>query len=226
MKRFWTKAEVRDGAILLDERPVKTPARATLQVAAPALAEAIAAEWNAQEKDVDPRSMPFTGLANAAIDRVMPDAHAFAADLARYAETDVLCYRAEEPEPLVRRQAEEWDPLLDWARARYDVHFVITSGIVHAAQPLATVGRLGEAVCALDPFRLAALSPLVTISGSLVTSLALLAGEADATRAFDATHLDELWQIEQWGEDALAADTRAARRRDFEAAARFLTLLD
>ncbi len=169
--------------------------------------------------------MPLTGLANAAIDRVMPDPTAFARPLADYAESDLLCYRAEAPAELVARQAEAWDPLLDWARTRFDIAFVVTTGIVHAPQPPATVARLSEALLARDAFALAAMSPLITIGGSLVTALALAEDAMDADRAFDVTHLDELWQAERWGEDRLALEARASRRRDFMAAAEFLDLL-
>ena len=226
MKRFYKEVEVdAQRAILLDRRPVKTPARAALILPTDALAEAVAAEWRAQGEEVDPRAMPLTGLSNAAIDRVMPDPAAFARPLAAYAETDLLCYRAEAPAELVARQAKAWDPLLAWARARFDVHFAVTSGIVHAPQPAATGARLGEALLARDAFSLAAMSPLITIGGSLVTALALAEGEIAAETAFDVTHLDELWQAERWGEDALALEARAARRRDFMAAAGLLALL-
>ena len=225
MKRFYKEVTVRDGAILLDGRSVKTPARASLVLPSPRLAEAVAEEWRAQGEMIDPRAMPLTGLSNAAIDRVSPDPAAFARPIAAYAENDLLCYRAEAPAELVARQAQEWDPLLDWARGRYDVHFTVTTGIIHAPQPPATVARLGEVLIGRDAFILAAMSPLVTIGGSLVTALALVEGAIDADRAFDVTHLDELWQAERWGEDKLALEARAARRRDFMAAAEMVKLL-
>ncbi|MFL6857259.1 MAG: ATP12 family chaperone protein [Allosphingosinicella sp.] len=229
MKRFYEKAsaaaQAGGVAILLDGRPVKTPARAALAVPTEELAEAIAAEWNAQGEEIDPRTMPLTGLANAAIDRVAPDPEAFAVSLARYGESDLLCYRAEGPAPLVRRQAEAWEPLLDWARRRYCVALETTSGILHRAQPAETVARLADEVAARDPFRLAALSPLVTISGSLIVALALAEGEIGLEQAWAAANLDEIWQAEQWGEDPLAAAAIESRRREFDAAYRFLTLL-
>lgn len=229
MKRFYTEVASRaaDGglAIVLDGRPVRTPARAPLIVPTTALADRIVGEWAAQGETIDPRAMPLTGLANAAIDRVASDPARFATDLGRYAETDLLCYRADAPEELVRQQAETWEPLLDWARARFDIAFVVTEGILHRPQPETTVRRLAAALAARDPFALAALSPLVTISGSLVIALALAEGAITATDAFAAAHLDELWQVEHWGEDDLAARARAARQRDFNAAAEFLALL-
>lgn len=225
MKRFWKTVTIADGAIALDGRPVRTPARAALTLPTPQLAEAVAEEWRGVGEELDPRAMPLTGLANAAIDQVAPNPAPFAADLARYGESDLLCYRAELPEPLVARQAAQWDPLLDWARTRYDVHFETTAGIMHRPQPAATIARLQEVVAALDPFRLAALSPLVTISGSLVTALALLEGAADRETVWRAAQLDEDWQAEQWGEDDLATRARDVRRADFDAGARFLSLL-
>jgi chaperone required for assembly of F1-ATPase len=229
VKRFYSAATAVPGpggvALLLDGRPVKTPARAALAVPTEELAEAIAAEWNAQGEEIDPRSMPLTGLANAAIDRVAPDPGSFATGLARYGESDLLCYRADTPEPLVARQAALWDPLLDWARRRFGVEFAIVCGIIHREQPAGTVETLAAAVAEHDPFRLAALSPLVTIGGSLVIALALAEGEIGLERAWAAANLDEIWQAEQWGEDPLAAAAIESRRREFGAAYRLLTLL-
>lgn len=226
MKRFYTHVTTTDaGGILLDGRPVKTPARSALLLPNPLLAEAVAAEWASQGEHIRPQDMPLTGLANAALDRVAPDPAAFAAGLAQYGETELLCYRADAPPELVARQAQRWDPLLDWAGARYGVNFTRVTGIMHQPQPMATVLRLGDAVASADPFRLAALSPLVTISGSLVIGLALLEEAVLPDDAFDIAHLDELWQAEQWGEDDLALAARQARRRDFLAASRFVDLL-
>ncbi|WCT71922.1 ATPase [Sphingomonas naphthae] len=225
MKRFYKAVTIGpDRAILLDGRPIKTPARAPLALPTDALAAAIAAEWDAQGDEIDPRTLPMTDLAHAAIDRAAPQRDAFFRVLAGYAETDALCYRADGPPDLVARQAAAWDPLLAWATARYDVHFAVTAGIVHQPQPPETIARLQAALAAHDAFALAAFSPLVTIGGSLVTALAIEAGEICADAAFDATHLDELWQAEQWGEDWMATDMRAARRRDFTVAADFLAL--
>jgi chaperone required for assembly of F1-ATPase len=229
MKRFYKEAAAvpTDGmvAVLLDGRAVKTPARNPLAVPTEELAEAIAEEWNRQGEEVDPRAMPLTGLANAAIDRVSPDPQAFARGLAAYGESDLLCYRSEGPQELVRRQEAAWDSILHWARRRFDVDFALACGVMHRSQPESTTRRLAEAVAVHDPFRLAALSPLVTISGSLVIALALAEGEIGLEQAWAAATLDEAWQAEQWGEDALAVQALAARRRDFEAAYRFLTLL-
>jgi len=230
VKRFWKDVTVgeEDGGwgVRLDSRPLRTPARAPLVVPTEALAEAIADEWRSIDGDVDPRAMPLTGLANAAIDRVAPKPEAFAAGLARYSEADLACYRAEGPRGLAERQEESWDALLAWARRRYDVDFATTSGIVHVEQPSATIERLAHAVASLDPFRLAGLSPLVTIGGSLAAALAVLEKAITLDAAWDSVSIDERWQLEQWGADAEAEAALENRRHDFLAAARFLELLD
>jgi chaperone required for assembly of F1-ATPase len=230
VKRFWKTVSVeREGdgwAIKLDGRPVRTPARAALMVPTEALAGAIAGEWRAVPDEIDPRAMPLTGFANAAIDRVAPNGEAFARGLARYAEADLACYRAEGPQTLVARQEEQWGKLLAWGRRRYDVDFATTCGLMHVAQPGATVERLSHAVAALDSFRLAGLSPLVTIGGSLLAALAVEEKAITPEDAWDAVSIDERWQLEQWGSDAEAEAALENRRRDFFAAARFLELLD
>jgi chaperone required for assembly of F1-ATPase len=209
----------------LDGKAVRTPGRRSLRVPGSRLADAIAAEWSAQGDTIEPHSMPLTGLANAAIDRIAPDSGAFAAGLAQFGESDLLCYRAEGPEKLVARQAEHWDPLLAWARRRYDVELRVTAGIVHQPQPAATVERLTRAVAARDAFHLAGLSPLVTVSGSLIIALAVEEEAVDVATAWAAAALEDHWQLEKWGEDAEAVKALAARRADFEAGARFLALL-
>jgi len=230
MKRFWKEVAVaredNGFGVTLDGRPLRTPARVPLLLPTEMLAEAVAAEWRDSPEEVDPRAMPLTGLANAAIDRVAPDRETFAADLARYGESDLLAYRAEGPSALVQRQAAAWDPLLQWARRRFDVDFAVTSGISFVAQPDDTVRRLAHAVASLDPFRLAALSPLVTIGGSLVAALATVEEEITPEDAWDAVAIDENWQLEKWGEDSEARLALDNRRRDFLAAPRFLSLLD
>ncbi|MEA3064622.1 MAG: hypothetical protein QOJ27_1068 [Sphingomonadales bacterium] len=229
MKRFYGQATAspEDGgvAVLLDSRPVRTPGRNLLRVPTEELAEAIADEWNAQGETVDPRAMPLTGLANAAIDRVAPDPAAFARTLAEYGESDLLCYRADGPQSLVERQRRVWDPLLGWARTRFGIDFETTTGVMHRRQPAATVEQLGRAVAARGVFQLAGLAPVVTIAGSLIIALALAEGSIGLETAWDAALLDEAWQAEQWGADPLAVASLENRRREFEAAYRFLTLL-
>jgi chaperone required for assembly of F1-ATPase len=167
----------------------------------------------------------MTGLANAAIDRVAPDCAAFAANLAKYAEADLACYRAEAPQALADRQAAEWDRLLGWARRRFDVDFAVTTGITHVEQPAATVERLGHAVAALDAFQLAGLSPMVTAGGSLIAALAVLDDAWEPDKAWDAVSVDDAWQRERWGSDEEAEKALAGRKADFLAGARFLRLL-
>jgi chaperone required for assembly of F1-ATPase len=229
VKRFWREATVVEAGagwgIALDGRPVRTPLRETLQVPARRLADAIAAEWNAVEETIDPRAMPMTGLANAAVDRVAPDRPAFAASLAKYAEADLACYRSDSPQALVDRQAQQWDALLGWARRRFDVDFAVTTGVTHVEQPAATVERLTHEVSTLDDFRLAGLSPLVTAGGSLVAALAVLEGAWSPEKAWAAVSVDDAWQRERWGSDDEAERALAGRRADFFAGARFIELL-
>ena len=228
MKRFWKTVSVErtesGWEIRLDGRPVRTPGRVPLAVPAQAMADAIAEEWRAVGDDIDPRSMPLTGLANAAIDRIAPDPRTFAAGLARYGESDLLCYRSDHPVLLRERQDRVWDGPLDWARSRYDVHFEIVTGIIHRDQPQATLARLADAITARDAFALAALNQVVTITGSLVLALALAERALDADAVWAAANLDEDWQIEQWGEDMFATQARAVRQADYDAAVRFLGL--
>ncbi len=226
MKRFWTDVAIdADRVVTLDGKPVRTPGKRVLVLPTDALAEAVADEWRAVGETIDPRTMPLTGLANAAIDPIAADQAGFAAGLARYAESDLLCYRADGPPLLVERQAAAWDPLLDWAAHRYDVRFEITSGVMHVAQPPQTIARLGAAMAAFDTFALAGLSPLVTLTGSLVIALALIERHIDADAAWAAAGIDEGWSVEMWGEDWQAAQSREAKRREFDQGVRFLELL-
>lgn len=230
MKRFWKTAAAvaTDGgfAITLDGRRVKTPAKVDLILPTETLAGAVAAEWNGVGEIINPRAMPLTGLANAAIDRIAPDKEQFASGIARYGEGDLTCYRADGPEALVQWQQEAWDALLEWARRRYDVDFALCTGVMHIDQPADTVRKLSHEVMSLDAFRLAGLSQLVTIGGSLVAALAVQEEMMPAEAAWEAVSLDDRWQLEQWGDDAEARAALDARRGDFLAAARFLTLLN
>ncbi len=230
MKRFYTQATVgeRQGGfeILLDGRPVRTPARTALTLPTRLLAEAIAQEWNAQGDTINPRSMALTGLSNAAIDRVAPDRQGFAAGLAAYGNSDLVFYRAEHPADLVRHQAELWDPLVEWARRRFDSEFVIVSGIIHQAQPEGSLSRLSNALESRTAFELAALSPLVTIGGSLLIALALAEHEIGPAEAWEAASADETYQMRKWGEDSEARTRLDLRKAEFESAYKFLSLLD
>lgn len=229
MKRFWKEVAVvpEGGAwgIALDGRPVRTPQRAPLAVASAALAEAIAAEWSDVGEAIDPAAMPMTGLANAAIDLAAPDVAAFAAPVAAYAQSDLLCYRDARDAALHAEQAAAWNPLLAWAEGRYQIEFALTQGVLPVDQPEATIAALQGAVYAQDQWRITALTPLVTIGGSLVAGLALLEKAFDADALWQAVSLDELYQERRWGADSEAQKARAVKQGDWDNAARFLGLL-
>lgn len=229
MKRFWKEVTVIDDdggwGIALDGRPVRTPQRASLAAPSAALAEAIAAEWRAVGETIDPGAMPMTGLANAAIDLAAPDVAAFAAPVAAYAESDLFCYRDARDAALQAEQAAAWNPLLAWAEGRYGIEFALTQGVLPVDQPAATIAALQDAVFAQDPWRITALTPLVTIGGSLVAGLALLENAFNADALWQAVSLDELYQERRWGADSEAQKARAGKHRDWDNAARFLGLL-
>lgn len=218
-KRFWKATEVAERAngyeVRLDGRSVRTPLKTLLVVPTEAFAERIAAEWEAQEKLVDPRTMPFTRAANAALDKVALQRAEVADMLSAYGGTDLLCYRATAPEALVARQAAAWDPMLDWAMQTYGARLQVTSGVVPVDQDPESLARLGQVVHGFDPFQLTGLHDLVAISGSLVLGLAVAAGNLTAELAFDMSRIDETWQIEQWGEDEDEALLVASKRLDY-----------
>lgn len=229
MRRFWKEVTLEPStfghAVRLDGRPVKTPTRHELALPTKRLADAVVAEWDAVAKAIDPAQMPMTGFANAAIDHIGADRDGFVTAIAAYGETDLLCYRAAANEPLGERQAEIWNPWLDWARTRYDVSFVIVEGIMHRPQPEATLSKLRAAVAARGTFELAAMAKLAHLSGSLVLTLALVERAGQADEVWNAACLDELWQEELWGADHWADKNRADRRAEFLAAVRFLEML-
>jgi len=232
MKRFYkeTTTGVGDGghSVLLDGRPMRTPAKAELVVSTRALAEAIAAEWREvpERTDINVSHLPLTRLAATGLDRVAGQRERVIEDTAKYAASDMLCYRASEPEPLVRRQHDTWQPLLDWAAERYRARLRVVEGLTFAAQPDEAVGRLRAAVAAHGDLALSALYNLTHISGSLVVALAVAEGRLSADTAFAAAQLDELYQIERWGEDPIATRRHAEIRRDIDATERFLALLE
>ncbi|HXL69159.1 MAG TPA: ATP12 family protein [Xanthobacteraceae bacterium] len=228
-KRFYKEASVGatpgGHALLLDGKPVKTPARLPLTLPTWALAEAVCAEWAAQESRIDPARMPMTRLANLAIDRGAESAGALAEEIAGYAGSDLLLYRAGQPEGLVAMQAAHWDPILAWTGEALGARFVLAEGLRFVAQPEAALAAVRAAVAAeAPPFRLAALASLTTLSGSALIALALSRRALDAGAAWAAAHVDEDWNIRQCGADAEATARRAARRAEFDAAARMLAL--
>jgi chaperone required for assembly of F1-ATPase len=228
LKRFYEAVAVieeQDGfGIGLDRRPVRTPERAKLILPTRALAEAVAEEWAAQGSLLDPTSMVMTKLANTAIDRVAGRERAVAAKIVDYGGCDLVCYRADGPERLVARQAAAWDLLLTWAARALDCHFVCVTGLVHHPQPEEALAAFARELERQDPFRLTALHTITTLTGSAVLALALRRGAITAEEAWAAAHIDEDWQIEQWGHDAEAQARRAVRRREFDCAVRLLEL--
>jgi chaperone required for assembly of F1-ATPase len=229
MKRFYKKAEpvLRPGAhaIALDGRPVETPGKRELTVPSGALAAAIAEEWNAQADEVRPATMPLTRLAATALDRVATEREAVVEQTAKYAGTDLLCYRAAHPPALAARQQAVWQPLIDWAVLRFDAPLAVTTGVIPRIQAETSLRAFAAAVAKLDDFMLTALHSATAASGSLVIGLALLEGRIDADEAFAASQFDESFQIEAWGEDSEQAERRRALAADIEAAARFTALL-
>jgi len=225
-KRFWKEATVvRDGdgwGVRLDGRAVKTPAKAAMILPTEAMAQAIAAEWDAQQGEIRPETMPVTRAANAAIDKVAVQFDEVAQMLAEYGGTDLLCYRATGPEVLAERQARQWDPLLAWAAERFGAPLVSTSGVIPVTQSPDSIARLKAELVALDPFRLTAVHDLVTIPGSLVIGLAMLHGHLDLEAAWAAARVDETWQAEVWGHDDEAADIETRKKAELQAAAQFL----
>lgn len=212
--------------VALDGRPVRTPGGAQLSVPLKALAEAIAGEWREQGDEIWLPAMPLTRLAATAIDRIGSERAAIAGRIAAYGESDLLCYRAEEPAALVARQTEHWQPLLDWAAAEYGARLAVANGITPVTQDAAALAALARAVEAHDDFRLAGLSQLAATCGSVVLALAVTAGRIDAQQAVAASQLDEDWQAEKWGQDDEAIARREARAGEITSAARFLELLE
>ncbi len=229
-KRFWTqaRADACDGGytVYLDNRTVRTPAKSAFVLPTRALAEAAAREWEAQQDYIDPNSMPITRMANSALDKVSVQ-HAEVADLlAAYGDSDLTCYRAEHPEALVARQAEGWDPLLDWVDEVFSARLIPRTGIMHRPQDPKALTRLAREVHALDPFKLAAFHDLVSLSGSLVIALALTRARLDAESAWALSRIDEDWQAEQWGDDEEAMEHTALKRQAFLDAVHFFRRVD
>ncbi|MFO1202169.1 MAG: ATP12 family protein [Tabrizicola sp.] len=227
-RRFWTTASavpVEGGyTVHLDGRPVRTPLKAPLILPTMGLAEAVAAEWQAQDGKVRPETMPFTRTANSAIDKVAAQQAEVVDMLAAYGDSDLLCYRAEGPADLVARQAAGWDPLLDWAAKALHAPLVATAGVIHIEQPGESLEALHAQVAALTPFQLSAFHDLVAISGSLILALAVTQGRLTAEEAWSLSRIDEDWQISLWGEDEEAAENASLKREAFLQADRFYGL--
>ncbi|MFT0861809.1 ATP12 family chaperone protein [Ancylobacter sp. G4_0304] len=227
-KRFYADASVMpvEGGfgVALDGRPVKTPGRAPLRVPGLAFAEALAEEWRGQGEHIDPITMPLTRLVNSAIDGVAVNQAEVAAEIVRYAGSDLLCYRADGPQKLVMLQCDIWDPVLRWAEAELGGRFVLSEGVLFVEQPWRTIDSFAASLPD-DPLRLAALNLMTTLSGSAVLSLAVFRGAITPDEAWRAAHIDEEFQEDLWGKDLEAELRRERRRKDFNAAARALHLL-
>jgi chaperone required for assembly of F1-ATPase len=227
-KRFWTNATTvaRDGGFTvdLDGRAVKTPYKQPLIMPTQAMAERVAAEWQAQSDKIDPTTMPATRAANSAIDKVAPQYTAVVAMLASYGESDLLCYRAAQPDVLVAAQSEAWDPWLDWSARTLDARLHVTTGVMPIPQPADSLERLHAHVCQFDPFALTGFHDLVQLSGSLVLATAVASGALTPHSAWPLSRIDEDFQISQWGDDEEAAEAAAIKRQAFFDAALFMDL--
>ena len=228
-RRFYKAAGLRPEAgglvLMLDDRPARTPGRSPLLIPSLPLAEAVAAEWNAQTGIVDPATMPLTRLANSAIDGVAREMEAVRADIIRYAGSDLVAYRAPGPDSLVASQGAAWDPILAWARASLGARFLLCEGVMFVEQPAASLDRVRTHLDAdLSAFRIAALHMMTTLSGSALIALMHAAGALSAEAAWQAAHVDELFQEGQWGQDADALARRTAREAEFKTASRFYAL--
>ncbi len=227
-KRWWRDVSVRTVAhgfeIWLDARQLRSPARSDFVLPNRTMAEAIAAEFNAQLTPIDPQSMPVTRAANAAIDKVSPRKREVVAELAGYGGADLLCYRAGEPARLRARQDAVWQPCLDWAAERFNAPLTVYTGVIHGVQPQASLDRLTMVVARFDAFELTALHDLVAISGSLMLGLTVGDGKLSASDGFDISRIDEVWQAELWGFDADAEAVVALKRQAYLQAENFLRL--
>lgn len=216
-------------AVLLDGRPVRSPARKPLNAPARELAQAIAAEWQAQEKVIDPAAMPLTRLANSIIDGVVAAPQPVADEIEKYLGTDMLFYRASDPEGLVALQRQHWDPVLDWARETFGARFLLAEGVMHVEQPQESIAKARAIISASDDiagaWRLGALHVVTALTGSALLALALAEGRLSADDAWAAAHVDEDWNIQFWGRDELALERRAYRKKEFDAAAAILAAL-
>src|SRR5262245_39013498 len=227
-RRFFASATAGSGpdghTILLDGRTVRTPARHVLAVPNAAIAEAIAAEWQAQQETIDPARMPLTRLANTIIDGVGVAAAAVAAEIEKYLATDLLFYRASGPERLIARQNARWEPILAWARTAFGARFELVEGVIHIAQPAESLAAMAAATPRRDPWRLGAVHAVTTLTGSALIALALAHGAITPDEAWTAAHVDEDWNMELWGRDEIALERRAFQYEQMKAAATVLAL--
>ncbi len=221
-KRFYKEVSVTSElAIMLDGKAVKTPGKRPLKLPTPALADAIAEEWRGQGTHIDPSTLPLTKFANTALDRVSPDRARILAEIVDFAGSDLVCYRAETPAALVDRQARHWDPAIAWALRTLDASFVVTAGVVHRRQPDRALAAMQSHVANFDDFTLTALYNMMTLTGSTLIAAMTIAGDIAPEGAWASAHVDEDFQIEQWGMDEEAADRRERRLLEYLACAKF-----
>ncbi|MEO0400465.1 MAG: ATP12 family protein [Pseudomonadota bacterium] len=229
MKRFYSDVDVvsdgDDYHISLDGRAAKTRAGASLAARSKRLMAAIAAEWRAQEENIDPDAMPLTRLQSTVIDLGDAQSGAWAERIVSFAESDLLCYRAAEPAALVERQSSLWDPYLEWARATLQVRLVVATGVMHVEQSAASLDALRALLSTFNPAQCLGGRLIAEATGSAVLTLAFLRGGYDADDVFAASRVDETFQIEQWGEDAEAIARAASVKQEFDAAVAFLNLI-
>jgi chaperone required for assembly of F1-ATPase len=227
-KRFYTEAggaEAEGGyAITLDGKPIRTPTGRVVTVPVRALAEAVAAEWQAQAELINPLTMPLTRFANSVVEGVIDRAEMVRDDIAKYLESDLLFYRAGHPEGLVQREAQHWDPVLDWARDSLGAHFILAEGVMHVSQPASAIAA-ARAALPSDPWVIGAAHVVTTVTGSALLALALIHGVRDPDEVWSAAHVDEDWNIEQWGVDEEALARRASREVDYRAAVQIVNAL-
>jgi chaperone required for assembly of F1-ATPase len=228
-KRFYANAGVTEAdggfTVTLDGRPIKTPSGRIVTVPVREIADAIAAEWEAQQETIAPLTMPLTRFANSVVEGVVDRAELVADDVAKYLRSDLLCYRAGHPEGLVAREARHWDPVLFWAAEALGAHFILAEGIMPVSQPENAV-QAARAALPSDPWSIAALHVVTSLTGSALLALALHHGVRDADQVWAAAHVDEDWNAEKWGVDEEVAARRAARLVDFQAASRILGSLN
>jgi chaperone required for assembly of F1-ATPase len=227
-KRFYKDASIAPNGglfeVMLDGKPVRTPARRPLAAPSRELAQAMADEWQAQTEVIDPANMPLTRLANSIIDGVAGNPGPVAAEIVKYLGSDLLFYRADGPEKLTELQAQAWDPVVEWAAKKLGARFILVEGVVFAAQPEEAVAAAARSI-PTDIWRLGAVHSVTTLTGSALLALALSQDAITPDQVWAAAHVDEDWQMAQWGRDALAMERRAHRRAEMDAAAKILSLM-
>jgi chaperone required for assembly of F1-ATPase len=229
-KRFYDHVAIKDegvgAGVLLDGKPVRTPGKAAFVLPNKAVAEAIGDEWRGQGARIDPATMPLTRLANSVIDGVKGHEEAVIGDILNYAGSDLICYRAEGPKGLVTLQTKHWDPIVAWAKRDLGVPMRLAEGVMHVAQAPSSLDAIGKRLARFDSWSLAGLHVMTGLSGSALLALVVALGRLSPEQAWAAAHVDEDWQISQWGEDEEAKERRESRWRDFAAAARMLKMLE